>query len=89
MLSAAKHIYLRYWNRYPGAQCDIESYIYMPLLEETEYIPTEKYAHADELQAHAVRIGKRYDLYPRRIFQTEVLGLRWDDAKATWSVETT
>ena len=33
-----------YWNRYPGAQCDVESYIYMPLLEELNYIPTQKYA---------------------------------------------
>src|ERR1700730_16666339 len=39
-----------YWNRYPGAQCDIESYCYMPLLEETGYIPKEKYAYAPELQ---------------------------------------
>ena len=31
-----------YWNRYPGAMCDIESYCYMPLLEELGYIPTEK-----------------------------------------------
>ena len=33
-----------YWNRYPGAQCDIESYCYLPLLEETGYIPKEKYS---------------------------------------------
>ena len=38
-----------YWNRYPGAACDIESYIYLPLLEETGYIPTEKYAKAPEI----------------------------------------
>jgi len=37
-----------YWNRYPGAQCDIESYIYLPLLEETGYVPREKYAFAAE-----------------------------------------
>ena len=35
-----------YWNRYPGAQCDIEAYIYLPLLEELGYMPTEKYARA-------------------------------------------
>ena len=35
-----------YWNRYPGAQCDVESYVYLPFLEETSYVPTEKYAHA-------------------------------------------
>lgn len=60
----------------------------MPLLEETKYIPTEKYAHADELRDHAVRIGRHYNLYTRALFQTEVLGLRWDDSKGLWSVET-
>ncbi len=34
-----------YWNRYPGAQCDTASFVYMPLLEETGHMPTEKYAH--------------------------------------------
>jgi cyclohexanone monooxygenase len=33
-----------YWNRYPGAQCDVESYIYLPLLNETGYMPKEKYS---------------------------------------------
>src|SRR3546814_10647827 len=47
-----------YWNRYPGAQCDIESYIYMPLLEETGYVPNEKYAYAAELFEHARRERK-------------------------------
>lgn len=60
----------------------------MPLLEETNYIPTEKYAHADELRSHAMRIGAKYDLYQRTLFQTEVLGLRWDELRGSWSVET-
>ncbi|KAM3416437.1 hypothetical protein BST61_g8032 [Cercospora zeina] len=51
-----------YWNRYPGAQCDIESYIYMPLLEELGYMPTEKYARAKELLKHSEMIGRRYGL---------------------------
>ncbi|MCC6765740.1 MAG: NAD(P)-binding protein, partial [Deltaproteobacteria bacterium] len=38
-----------YWNRYPGAQCDTTSFIYMPLLEETGHMPTEKYAHGPEI----------------------------------------
>jgi hypothetical protein len=33
-----------YWNRYPGAQCDVEGYLYLPLLEETGYIPKERYS---------------------------------------------
>ena len=35
-----------YWNRYPGVQCDIESYIYLPLLEELGYMPKHKYSFA-------------------------------------------
>ncbi|HEV2368944.1 MAG TPA: NAD(P)-binding protein, partial [Acidimicrobiales bacterium] len=38
-----------YWNRYPGAMCDTASFVYMPLLEETGHMPTEKYAHAPEI----------------------------------------
>ncbi|HEY7295965.1 MAG TPA: NAD(P)/FAD-dependent oxidoreductase, partial [Dehalococcoidia bacterium] len=75
-----------YWNRYPGAACDTESYIYMPLLEETGYIPTEKYAKAPEILAHARRIAEHYDLYRNAVFQTKVTELRWDEADALWTV---
>ena len=78
----------RYWNRYPGAQCDIESYIYMPLLEETGYMPTEKYAHQDELLAHAQRIGRHFDLYARALFETEVKEMRWSEDDGTWLTTT-
>ncbi|HSL75102.1 MAG TPA: NAD(P)-binding protein [Ilumatobacteraceae bacterium] len=44
-----------YWNRYPGAACDVESYVYLPLLEEIGYMPTEKYSHAAEILATARR----------------------------------
>ncbi len=52
-----------YWNRYPGIACDVESYVYMPLLEELGYIPTEKYAKGAEILAHCQRIAEHYDLY--------------------------
>jgi len=77
-----------YWNRYPGAQCDIESYIYLPLLEETDYIPTEKYAHQPEIFAHAQRIGKHYDLYGNALFQTRITDLQWSDEQEKWQVTT-
>lgn len=77
-----------YWNRYPGAQCDIESYIYMPLLEETGFIPTEKYAYAAELFEHAKRIGKHFDLYSAALFQTQITELRWDNEAGRWIVTT-
>ncbi len=77
-----------YWNRYPGAACDTESYIYMPLLEETGYIPTAKYAKAPELVAHCQRIGTHFDLYRRALFQTAISDLRWDEARGHWSART-
>jgi cation diffusion facilitator CzcD-associated flavoprotein CzcO len=77
-----------YWNRYPGAQCDIEAYIYMPLLEELGTIPTEKYAHGPEILAHAQAIGRHYDLYEGACFQTNVAGLEWNDATDRWTVRT-
>ena len=77
-----------YWNRYPGAQCDTASMVYMPLLEETGYMPSEKYAHGPEILAHSQRIGRHYGLYERALFHTEVQDLAWDDARALWVVRT-
>ena len=77
-----------YWNRYPGAMCDVESYIYLPLLEEIGYVPTEKYAHAAEILAHSQAIGRHFDLYNNACFQTEVTELRWDESHAQWIIST-
>jgi cation diffusion facilitator CzcD-associated flavoprotein CzcO len=77
-----------YWNRYPGAQCDIESYIYLPLLEETGYIPKEKYSFAPEIFEHAQRIGKHFNLYKHACFQTQVKEARWDNEEKRWTVTT-
>ncbi|HEX7758476.1 MAG TPA: NAD(P)/FAD-dependent oxidoreductase [Caulobacteraceae bacterium] len=77
-----------YWNRYPGAQCDIESYIYLPLLEETGYLPKEKYSFAAEIRAHARRIGETFDLYRQACFQTEIRALEWLEDEARWLVTT-
>jgi cyclohexanone monooxygenase len=77
-----------YWNRYPGAMCDVESYIYLPLLEELAYVPTEKYARAQEILAHAQAIGRKYDLYRGACFQTEVTVMRWDEGAARWLLAT-
>ena len=77
-----------YWNRYPGAACDIESYIYFPLLEETGYMPTERYAKAPEIREHCVRIARHFDLYRHALFSTQVNSLDWDAALARWVVKT-
>ena len=77
-----------YWNRYPGAMCDVESYVYLPLLEEVGYVPKEKYSRAPEILAHSRAIAERFDLYRDACFQTEVTALRWDEDAARWIVET-
>lgn len=77
-----------YWNRYPGAACDTEAYIYLPLLEETGYIPTEKYVKAPEILAHCHRIARHFDLYDKALLQTRVSAVTWGEAEARWTVET-
>jgi cyclohexanone monooxygenase len=77
-----------YWNRYPGVACDIESYVYMPLLEELDYVPVEKYSRGAEIFAHCKAIAEKYDLYRNVCFQTEVTGLEWDEAGARWTIST-
>lgn len=77
-----------YWNRYPGAMCDIESLIYMPLLEELNYTPTMRYAGASEVGGHCRAIAKHYDLYDLALFQTTVQAATWDEDSATWLIST-
>ena len=77
-----------YWNRYPGAMCDVESYIYLPLLEEVGYVPKEKYTHAPEILQHSRAIGETFDLYRDACFQTEVTDMQWDDGSSRWIVHT-
>ena len=77
-----------YWNRYPGAQCDTASFIYMPLLEETGHMPSEKYAHAPEILGHCKRIANHYGLYDNALLSTEVTDLRWDDELSRWIIAT-
>ena len=77
-----------YWNRYPGAQCDTTSFIYLPLLEETGHMPTEKYTHGPEILEHSRRIARRFGLYDDALLSTEVNGLEWDDERSRWVVST-
>jgi cyclohexanone monooxygenase len=77
-----------YWNRYPGAQCDTESYCYLPLLEELGYMPKEKYSFVTEIFGHSQRIGEHYDLYDKTCFQTRVRSIDWDDDLQRWHITT-
>ena len=77
-----------YWNRYPGIRCDIESYIYVPLLEATGFVPSEKYAKGGEIFAHCQRIARHWELYQGALFQTAVRDLTWNDTRQRWTVTT-
>ncbi len=77
-----------YWNRYPGAQCDTASIIYLPLLEETGHMPTEKYAHAPEILEQSRRIGRTFGLYDKALFHTRVTDMVWEEDKGVWRITT-
>jgi cyclohexanone monooxygenase len=77
-----------YWNRYPGVQCDVESYVYLPLLEETGYVPTQRYADGAEIYEHARRIGKHFDLYRTALFHTSVTAVTWRQELERWEIRT-
>lgn len=77
-----------YWNRYPGVHCDIESHVYLPMLDETGYVPEWKYSPGKEIRRHAVRIAERFGLRPDALFSTTVTSLTWDEAAEAWLVTT-
>jgi cyclohexanone monooxygenase len=77
-----------YWNRYPGAMCDVESYVYLPLLEEVGYMPIEKYSSAPEILEYAHKIAEKYDLYRGVLFHTEIEELRFDERASRWIIST-
>ncbi len=77
-----------YWNRYPGAACDTESYVYLPLLEELGYMPENKYSFGSEIRQHAQNIAKKYDLYRNACLSTQVTGMTWDESSARWIIST-
>ncbi|KAL6703136.1 hypothetical protein ACN47E_010198 [Coniothyrium glycines] len=78
-----------YWNRYPGLHCDVESYVYLPLLEESGYIPKQKYSAGVEIRHHLESLVEKYGLKDRVYFRTQGSGLVWDEAKKVWKVDLT
>jgi cation diffusion facilitator CzcD-associated flavoprotein CzcO len=77
-----------YWNRYPGAMCDTAAMVYLPLLEETGHMPTQKYVMAPEIFGHAQRIAHTFGLYDHAIFSTQVTRLEWDAEASQWVIHT-
>ena len=80
-----------YWNRYPGARCDIPTTDYTlsfdPALE-TEWTWSEKYATQPEILRYAQFVATKYDLYPGIDFVTRVEQATWDDDAKRWHVRT-
>ncbi|WP_419552745.1 flavin-containing monooxygenase [Candidatus Poriferisodalis sp.] len=80
-----------YWNRYPGARCDIESmqysYSFDPELEQ-EWEWTERYSSQPEILRYANHVADRYDLRRDIRFETTVERVDWDDKARHWRLRT-
>jgi len=78
-----------YWNRYPGARCDVKSVDYSfsfdPELEQ-EWEWSEKYATQPEILRYANHVADRYELWPDMQFDTRIESSRWDGSR--WIVTT-
>ena len=77
-----------YWNRYPGAMCDVESYCYLPMLEELDYVPKHKYSFAPEIMEHSKNIATHYRLYDNALLSTGVTHTEWNDDTGRWTITT-
>ncbi len=77
-----------YWNRYPGVMCDVESYIYLPMLEELDYIPTHRYAFGEEILHHLEAVADRFDLVDDALFHTGVNLAEWREDASRWRIRT-
>lgn len=77
-----------YWNRYPGIACDVESYSYLPLLEEMGYIPSMKFASGFEIMEHCQNIATKTGFYDKCLFHTTVEETEWDEPSKRWVVNT-
>src|SRR6202034_2369421 len=77
-----------YWNRYPGVMCDVESYMYLPMLEELDYIPTNRYAFGEEILSHLQAVADRFDLEADALFHTGVTGAEWQEDTSQWLIRT-
>jgi cyclohexanone monooxygenase len=77
-----------YWNQYPGIQCDNDAYCYLPLLEETGFMPSKKFADGSEIQQYAKLIAKKFGFSDKALFHTLINSLRWDEGIKRWRVGT-
>ncbi|KAF1850855.1 FAD/NAD(P)-binding domain-containing protein [Cucurbitaria berberidis CBS 394.84] len=76
-----------YWNRYPGLHCDVEAYCYLPFLEETGYMPKQKYVSSVEIRDYLEDVVKKFGLDSRILFRSQATGLEWDEGLTAWKAE--
>ena len=76
-----------YWNRYPGLMCDVESHIYLPLIEEMEYMPKRRYASGSEIREYVESLCSKYNLHDRAMFQSSVKSVVWNEGVNEWDVK--
>ncbi len=80
-----------YWNRYPGAKCDVESVEYSYSFDEQlqqEWVWTERFASQPEILRYAQHVADRFDLRSDIVFETRVTEAHFDDAARIWTVTT-
>jgi len=80
-----------YWNRYPGARCDSESFIYGYMFDEKlwqEWEWSERYPEQPEILRYLDHVVERFDLARDLQFNTRVSAAHFNEATATWSVHT-
>jgi cyclohexanone monooxygenase len=77
-----------YWNRYPGIACDVESYSYLPLLEEMGYVPSMKFASGFEILEYCQNMAQKFGFYDHCLFHTTVEATTWDETSGRWIVQT-
>ena len=80
-----------YWNRYPGARCDVESMQYSFSFSEEldqEWSWSEKYAPQPEILSYANHVADRFDLRRHIVFDTRVAAATFDEEAKCWLIET-
>jgi cyclohexanone monooxygenase len=80
-----------YWNRYPGARCDVESMQYSFSFSEQldqEWNWSEKYAPQPEILTYANHVADRFDLRRHIVFDTRVTNATFDEVAKCWHIET-
>ncbi|PWY81898.1 FAD/NAD(P)-binding domain-containing protein [Aspergillus heteromorphus CBS 117.55] len=77
-----------YWNQYPGVACDVEALHYLPFLEETGYVPRERFASGPEIREHVARIVEQWKLAPRAHLGREITSIHWDAEGSRWDIQT-